>query len=906
MTWATLRTNRRGSLVAGLFIEGIGTWFSTNRIAWPSLPVGLSTAGWSLTPLAALDKHGLEWAVGVDIKSGDMRMPGVTFRLTDCDDVDGNRFAVSNLLTGMARANLSELRATLSDTEVATITIQDTPETPWATPGVAYVDLEAIAFTGSTGTTLTGLTRAYYGSKSVVHTYDPSDANDLRPDGGLIPEITNAPVSWYGRRCWLYLAELQPNGTVAASPELVWQGKIKGALTMDADGLSYVLPTESVWESQASEVLAQQPATHLRGIYLGTNLTVEIVISQDGVQPVGSFTVDADTYPTAEELAAHLTARLNTAMAAIASAPLERYEFRSRDGFLDVALTAPHDGANNDVSIIWTGFTMSGRVLATFLGVAATLEGGPQNGAYQLVLPILGRQDGFDLGENETVPTQLNRAATFIAWIVDTERSEIPVASKVGFSAFDAVTVDADNQPIHRTTSVVLIQDTPYILRALAAGATQRITIEGFHHVRIGRGTVQILATYEGDSPLECREGIWLEGRMWSYLKEGFVEQAAVPDPWKAGLDTADFDWADMQDQLSGGLLDQRDRLILKPTPFREILLEDLVWSGLVPAMKSGKITCRPMQMAADSRVTTTIAATSTEFGKPPGETFSEANVINQIVFHMVREHTRPRNTDNLPYEVTVINNQRTSQQRYKVVSARTIEGSGMRAVRPDELAAVMSGMAGSYFVLVSRDFPELQVPASGFVAGLVPMDSAYLTHWLLPNHAVANARGITNALVLVTGIRVRPFDFQCDVDCVEMTDNVRRGGIAPSARVNAYAAAGPSGHQLTISPLNRYSADNEGLHFPASAKVELRQWDDDTAPASESLTLFSTPTDAAGTLLYLTSAPANNVAVGTWVVTLDEYDTALQVDDAQEFYHIADETTGLIGASGDRGFKPG
>jgi hypothetical protein len=116
----------------------------------------------------------------------------------------------------------TRLTATLADTEVATITVDDT--TDFASSGTVYLGKEAIAYTGKTATTFTTLTRGA-----------PSGdwrAYDHNVDSAIASYLTDTPQIWRGREVELYAVPVDPFGTVPgadllAEAVLIWRGHVQ-------------------------------------------------------------------------------------------------------------------------------------------------------------------------------------------------------------------------------------------------------------------------------------------------------------------------------------------------------------------------------------------------------------------------------------------------------------------------------------------------------------------------------------------------------------------------------------------------------------------------------------------------------------------------------------------------------
>ncbi len=903
MTWADIVEQGRGTPVAGLFIEGLPYWFSSSTDTWPSTsyPAPFDTNRPTQIP-GALEAEGLKYGQKCDIKGGDLQMPDLTFTLIDTQDPSGNQFAISALLTGLGAAVVTELREDLAASGEAAIDVESSSD--FDSVGNLYINLETIGYTSRpTGTSFGGsITRGMYGSRAVHHGYDP-DPGGQRPDGGLVPEVTNRPVSWYGRRVYLALASVNNNGTVSAST-VKWIGVLRGELALTEDCLGWTAPAESIWQALDTEVMANVPVTSMHGIYLTSDVTIAY---QDGNYDPGvdDFSDFVGTLSAGLYSAASLCHAVEAIINAITTADGQDYgwDFQPEDGWIvlrnavvdPVAFVIPNPRM---LFLEYVGQDAAAVATAAACFGAGRIDDGADS-FYEVALPGRGDQ-----------PVRATRAVACAVSMLDGQSGRLYVADDDGFVAIDDDTLDGDDG--YRVQSLAIVRDKPYFLAGVGTGYL-RIK-EMTNALGPVRDPNKPIIVYEGDEA-EVRAGLWIEGSLWDYLQLGFVENTNVPDEWKAGIRTEDFDWDDMAEQLEGGMATMRDRVILKPTSFRSILLEDLAWCGLVPIVVDGKISCRPLRMPHEP-VVMTLSADEHEMEMVHGFTFSPQRTVNQLVWHMVREQARPRDLDGAAYEVTVIANERTAQQRYGgLVTKRQIDGTGLRGLTTEALAEAVAGVSQSYFLLAARDWPVITIAETVYAAELQLLDAVYLEHWVTPNPDTPNERGVTNALCLVTGIEVTPIGGEdggrVDVELIFITDAVRRGGIAPAVRIVGGNWSGAEGNPLTgpwelVAENGHYStaAILETSYFLPGMKCELRQWDDDTSPSTTSVTINSV--DDNGYSIYIDENIGVNPNVGTWVLTLDEYDTADQIADAQVYIHIADEDDGLLGSSGDRGFKPG
>lgn len=896
MTLATVMANRRGALEYCLALEGIQKTFSTNAAgAWTGLPTGVTTL------FGTLRRQELRYSQRVTPATAELQASGMTFRLVDGFDASGNPFAISALLTGLQAATTTRLTATLA-TGGGPALVEST--TGFASSGDIYCELETIGYATKGGAQFdAALTRGKYGSKEVVHTYDATDANDVRADFGLVPEVTDRPVSWYGRRASLYVAEYQANG-VLSTAELVWKGRLTGELT--AEGMEWIVPAESLWDALNTEILAGQAQSVVKGILLLNNVTVdlEMVNIDGGASNEGTITISAGKYQSAQHFYAHVTEQINAAIIAFAG-PTERYEIMADAGIMYARQTAPAGAATYETLLYFpeTPDSADGAVVAAALNATMALgaehfQRRPGLLVTGLALPHFAAADGhfFDMGP----------APMAVVALGNHEFDRIPLESATNFSAW------YDDQNSYLSASVVTIAGDPYILAAVTP-ADDTIDVYQFtdRHQHL---ELRVLVQPETEPPLIVRHGVWLRGTMPTLWRDGFIDNASVPLAMRAGLDSADIDWTDISARVTGGPMDERDRLLTEPVSFRELLQEDFRWSGLVPILSGGKVTARRIGNTGlvrdDGSAWVTVDSDIIRKGDTATLEFGQSRVINRMEFSAVREAGRPGGPDGAPsFDVEVTINERQSQGRYRLINSSKLECTGVATMTEQDISAGAYGIASSVFALAARDYPLARVGCTGVVYSTLPMDCVYLTHWLLPSHMTANARGLTAALCLVLGVDVDLGGYSVDLSLLLLTDGARRSGFAPAAEVASYtdngAGAGAQQYQLTLTTLV-YSATAEGNFFTVGDKVVMRQWDVDAITvATEAFTVTAV---AAGSV-YIDAAPTAGMQAeiaNTVILTLNLYDTASQTSAAKKYLHVADDADNLLGTSSDLGFVMG
>lgn len=224
-----------------LQIDGCEYLFATAGVT--SLPTS-SDADWpsDLTLLsAALDPPRgsiIERAKPID---GDVDINGLTLRIHDLTPASGSaagQLAITWLGARFTSAIAQTiLTQTVSSAEAATIHVSDTSAFPAS--GTIWLDQEAIAYTGKTGTTFTTLTRGKFGSFAANHVVDTAYSS-------YAPVVFHDFPGFEGRRVVLYRVDDANVATV------LWIGVVRnGPKFIEGDkpeaGALWEFSCESAW-----------------------------------------------------------------------------------------------------------------------------------------------------------------------------------------------------------------------------------------------------------------------------------------------------------------------------------------------------------------------------------------------------------------------------------------------------------------------------------------------------------------------------------------------------------------------------------------------------------------------------------------------------------------------------------
>lgn len=887
-----------------LLVEGVPDYWSTCFLAWDfgSLPADMPTPGGALRS-GLLNRESLRASQRVDPASGELSQGDMIFELLDGEDSDGAIYSVSALMSRRAAAVQAHLAADLA-AGAASMTLDSTAG--FVAPGVAHIELEAVAFTGIAAgpPRLTGLTRGLYGSVDRAHEYEAPNAAITTADYGQIPLVTDRLVSWYGRRCWLYFAEYLEDGTLD-SAEVVWRGVLTSELRATSK-MTWSLPAEGIWSAQSVELLGSQPQSVVKGIYLSENTVVRFWMNEAwGGDNVGdsSFTLTAGRY-TVDGFCAHFTEQLNAELDSIALSDC-RWSLYVQDGLLFAAKPIS-DGVTPLTCTVYVleadplGVPQGDIVIvAAVLGLTPTPQGG---GGTSLEFPE-GGIGGHYLGLRapESVFVSIQGAGDF----------EVPVEDAAVFADF----LDEDVVNDWLVQSVVTIDGQPYMLIAVTA-ASHRITCRLFAD-RVDAAST-IVVQYVGDAALQVKQGVWFKGQMPLVWRDAFLDNANVPERMKLGADSRDFDWDDLDAQFPGGAMDRRDRLITGPVAFKNLIVEDFRFSGMAPVIGlDGRITARPINSSNlvrdDGSALLEVDEDIDSATDRPETVRSAKRVVNRLEVHVVREHGRPGGLEvgDSAIDLTILVNEKTSQAAYRSVRGSSFEFSGTSSVDPVEIAGHIYGVAASLFSLLAQDADTMRLgPLNGLAYGTLLLDTILVSHWMPPDPTNAGERGLASLPAVVLGMEMDYARGELHLDVQLVTDGGQRSGFAPAADINTYANHGggtePRRYEISLTT-GQYcpAAVEEGTFFHVGDKVVIRQWDVDAITvADESFTLTAVDPDA----LFLDAAPSAGmqaeIAAGRANVTFDLFDTASQNALAKLYLHVADDADNLLGTSGVLGFR--
>ena len=250
--WSTIA--RGAKVIPVLLLAGMPYIFTPagSAVTTLTLPGTLDSRWWPGTGATHASKirpwldaeTGIAWTERLEpLSDQQVQVSSLSLRILDFALAATVAFASQDSLTRTA------ITAEVSPTDT-TINVVDT--SAFDTSGTIYLNREAIDYSGVTGTSFTGCTRARLGSRAQRHPFGTRGGEVLGS-----PDVTPAPQDVDGRLATLWLATLSADGTTITAVELEYCGVVGqgaqidgGAFVLDIDpaikALSQKLPTRTV------------------------------------------------------------------------------------------------------------------------------------------------------------------------------------------------------------------------------------------------------------------------------------------------------------------------------------------------------------------------------------------------------------------------------------------------------------------------------------------------------------------------------------------------------------------------------------------------------------------------------------------------------------------------------------
>ena len=297
------------------------------------------------------------------------------------------------------------LTADLAYNQTGTINVDDT--TGFESSGVLYIGNEAINYTGKTGTTFTGLTRAYAGNRA----YNHSERSEI----GVF--LADKPFSFRGREVWLHAIPIDPfgeipNDTIAASANLLdeapvmfrghiashpvraeekWSFTCQPMVRRLTDPLIAGVSGQASW-SLDDDIPTKVDVNAWLTIFYLSNVGASEYIKNWSLQPFAAL--NASTWYTMKQLRTYLAAQLTSLFSVVSNYPNAAAPRLSAFGWKDFHLYDEKTGLVIKKSRLTCTVTSQSDDTTTLYVAPLTEYTG--NGA---IIPWLDGGTGYDQGD---------------------------------------------------------------------------------------------------------------------------------------------------------------------------------------------------------------------------------------------------------------------------------------------------------------------------------------------------------------------------------------------------------------------------------------------------------------------------------------------------------------------------
>lgn len=856
-TVAQLNAVGRGRVVHLLEIAGYPYCFATID-GWTPTDSWYTTRGYDGV-YGWLLPQGLDFEDHSRFLEGELEVSSIEVQILDYDR------RLTAMLKDFSARNSSRLNADLAD-DGTTVTVLDADVFP-AAPDRAWLGLEAVEYTGKTGTTLTGCTRGALGTTARAYEVDVSK----EPPIGVM--VTDGPTDIRGRPARIHMAVLGDDGTIGATTVL-YRGFVGTGITV-GKGL-WRVPIEHCSVVFGRNVAQGLPSSAVkRGYwYAGTSFpglsTIQYsVVMADETRQV-DFTIDAGRYASQIELAYELW-RKSSASSILA----EPYPSWARGE--------------------------SGRYVLT----------APAYAAYQLRVTVREGDPVWALGFDAGVYEQdLNT-------VLSVEAANEP----------RLLVVDWSDQTLGVTSPAVAVDDSDVFTAGLHAALpglpyAEILTATG-DVVTFKRWTQDVIReqkywSIDDEEDLTLRHVFALGAKAASPDTVLTVAQKLVhlysgqlePESWCAiGLAADDVDWDELEDALAGAPLELLawSDAIAKATPAKDLLAARLGLLGI-----ASRITTEGRIGWARIDTPVALAASSIEVDEDVWSLLDAAEVeaslggeslVTQALLRIGYDYR----TDEWGPDIEI--NWADGAAERGRVRAITYELRGLvvHPMRPafarsrGELRTILAQwMTALHYSIFGRLNTAIEIPCVWMARQLRAGDVVRVTHPLLPD-VCEGSIGMVDRLGVVEGRKWPTTSDQADVLTVRIPPSSGAGGIAPAALGTSWVTAKKT---LTFAdcadPLFAAHGGNDLDDFSVGMDVLLWEWNTGTQPVGYPLS--ATITSIGSTSVKFSTDPFGGGAMPAngVLMTFPDWDDQ---DATQQTYLAIADTSYTLGSGGDEGF---
>lgn len=798
------------------------------------------------------------------------------FRVTVADVAGKATEAFSTRPTAITYLDESTGVATAAATS---FTVKSTAAFP--SSGYIHLNTEAIAYSGKTSTSFTGLTRARWNTRAQYH-YSP-DGERQR-----FPEVSDLPQIMEGRRCRLYAyGSGDPRDGNGA---LFMVGVVRTEPSFDGTTWSFTVdPLSSLLDAEIGSDL-EEP-TSIRGIYYPATgpLLVEI-FERSGASIAGTSIAASVAFALAgfwESNEAFL-ADLNTQIAAQMAAPdlgtftqnvraiaigdswgirfttgpsAERFMSIQANSATDNLSVAPYvPGGTTGVATVTTSTDYVYRQSDLVAGLG-TVPRATINGFDATYLEALGlaasRQVDLDVATYPRYRLYLSNGAGVTAntTSISVEWSSNGVGGGLS-DPFTATVTDVDTT----ARSVDFARPSP-----ITPGTRYASTSASPPTIRMGRD-------YGVGSLADFIEGLTAQTSQ-------YVNTGAVPDLWAADIDVGEIRAA----AAASSLTSRRQYVAFAEASLRELIEEECKLLGVYPCLDSnGKITFRRLRLPSASEAASA-SLDVTSIIVSDGYLSYEQSALG--IFNTFTLRTG--------YDAIEGEHKGTSIKVRDVAafglkpSSRAIEVAPFSLDPPGpipledvvRIAGRVLGVFGGPYAYLT-----IEVPLTRF--GVLLGDAVSITWAKVPDGS--GGKGVTAAIGLVVSRKFFPMEGRGELTLLLTTQRI--GGYVPASKVTLITGTSGTTGPFTLSLSADYfpSGQNAASYWQAGDLVRVYRWGSATAG-----TVLGTVSSVVANNLIITTATNWSHSGSTWAVG-GRVSTAISRANQKLFVHLAGSDLGL------------
>lgn len=844
-------------LTFGLVIEGVPETFVSDpsRAHNGARPW---VAGAGHTAYEGLDVSGLQVRESASWRDAELDAEGVTVRVHN-----DHRDTAAAVFGGRQPSRLQILRNAF-DSDDTSLWIAPTG---WPTVGVAHVGREAIRYTGTTGSTLTGLVRGYCSSLAASAGYNAYDATTWNTI-----QVTDVPLALEKRRAQIYLA-IDDDLTW----HCIWRGVVQQVEQAPGYACSFDVSMDHVSALLDQDIGATLKPFDLYGFYFPDDAPLRLTIREHttsgGAGDIGAVCEIelAGLFPTIDELVAAMDERVEESSAYWSTAPTNDQYHAQLDGDQVIITFRSDAAAAKWVDIQGTGVPLPGvpglfhEVRDEDGGIVTVFAGLTTNNTYT-IRPQSFRSDSI-------LPT----AACYLG-----SRAYV-VAPEDGSAA--ANTADRLYYPYSTTgatpeTVSVAMPHGRVTLRVLATGLTG-----GTPYLQVDAAggdmlaVIGLLALHSfAAAPIAIEPVLNFGIQRWDQWLRALADAtptsgALGTTPW---LPTAEFNWTAIEDAVraAGGDAIAKRWVIYKSAKLRDMLAPELQLLGLCWATDiDGKMTVVRLDVAApggfaDVTYDETVAAPAL-----PVTRMSPEGIINDV---------RVRGGwDALEERYTRLDQGAQSPGSWNLYGRKTLvlepQGEDPRDATSSALVAANAARVLCHSYAWPYAFIALDGCPGFRLAGTLVGDTVALTD---PNIVHNGRQGVAR---LGGQAVARTVDWiGGTVSLTVRLTNWPAAAYAPSARVHQTSPLDGTSRIVTMRSENIYStAPTDGstrydfYHFQVGDTVRIREVDTTTYSAQTGLVITRIDEDQKQLHFDQAVTLSLNTASKRFVVEYDDYDRA-------------------------------